>query len=112
MESNRLQKINRLILKELSEIFLLETRKMQGVLISVTQVRVTPDLGIAHAYLSVFPSEKGKELLENINGNIKQIRFDLGKRVGQQLRVVPNLAFYLDDSLDYLENIENLLKDK
>ena len=112
MESNRLQKINRLILKELSEIFLLETRKMQGVLISVTQVRVTPDLGIAHAYLSVFPSEKGKELLENINENIKQIRFDLGKRVGQQLRVVPNLAFYLDDSLDYLENIENLLKDK
>lgn len=111
MESNRLQKINRLILKELSDIFLLETRKMQGVLISVTQVRVTPDLGIAHAYLSFFPSEKGPELLDNINGNIKQIRFDLGKRVGKQLRVVPNLAFYLDDSLDYLDKIDNLLKD-
>lgn len=111
MESNRLQKINRLILKELSEIFLLETKKMQGVLISVTQVRVTPDLGIAHAYLSFFPSGKGPELLDNINGNIKSIRFDLGKRVGQQLRVVPNLVFYLDDSLDYLENIDNLLKD-
>ncbi len=111
MESNRLQKINRLILKELSDIFLLETKKMQGVLISVTQVRVTPDLGIAHAYLSFFPSEKGKELLGNINNNIKQIRFDLGKRVGKQLRVVPNLMFYLDDSLDYLENLDNLLKD-
>ena len=111
MESNRLQKINRLILKELSDIFLLETKKMQGVLISVTHVRVTPDLGIAHAYLSFFPSEKGKELLENINNNIKQIRFDLGKRVGKQLRVVPNLMFYLDDSLDYLENLDNLLKD-
>ena len=111
MESNRLQKINRLILKELSEIFLLETKKMQGVLISVTQVRVTPDLGIAHAYLSFFPSAKGKELFDNINGNIKQIRFELGKRVGKQLRVVPNLVFYLDDSLDYLENIDNLLKD-
>ncbi|NLC49232.1 MAG: ribosome-binding factor A [Bacteroidales bacterium] len=111
MESNRLQKINRLILKELSEIFLLETKKMHGVLISVTQVRVTPDLGIAHAYLSFFPSTKGKELFDNINGNIKQIRFELGKRVGKQLRVVPNLVFYLDDSLDYLENIDNLLKD-
>ena len=111
MESNRLEKINRLVLKELSDIFLLETKKMRGVLISVTQVRVTPDLGIAHAYLSFFPSEKANELLENINSNIKSIRFDLGKRVGQQLRVIPNLAFHLDDSLDYLENIDNLLKD-
>jgi ribosome-binding factor A len=111
MESNRLQKINRLILKELSEMFLLEARKMHGVLISVTQVRVTPDLGVAHAYLSFFPTEKAKELLGNINDNVKQIRFELGKRVGQQLRVVPNLTFYLDDSLDYLENIDNLLKD-
>lgn len=111
MESNRQQKINRLILKELSEIFLFETKKMNGVLISVTQVRITPDLGIAHAHLSFFPSEKANELLTNINNNIKQIRYDLGKRVGQQLRVVPNLAFYLDDSLDYLDNIDNLLKD-
>ena len=111
MESNRLEKINRLVLKELSDIFLLETKKMRGVLISVTQVRVTPDLGIAHAYLSFFPSEKADELLDNINSNIKSIRFDLGKRVGQQLRVIPNLAFHLDDSLDYLDNIDNLLKD-
>ena len=111
MESNRLEKINRLVLKELSDIFLLETKKMRGVLISVTQVRVTPDLGIAHAYLSFFPSDKADELLENINSNIKSIRFDLGKRVGQQLRVIPNLAFHLDDSLDYLANIDNLLKD-
>ncbi|NLA61900.1 MAG: ribosome-binding factor A [Bacteroidales bacterium] len=111
MESNRLEKINRLVLKELSDIFLLETKKMRGVLISVTQVRVTPDLGIAHAYLSFFPSDKADELLENINSNIKSIRFDLGKRVGQQLRVIPNLAFHLDDSLDYLDNIDNLLKD-
>lgn len=111
MKSNRLEKINRLILKELSEIFLLETKKMRGVLISVTQVRVTPDLGMAHAYLSFFPSEKGEELLENINNNIKSVRFNLGKRVGQQLRVVPNLTFHLDNSLDYLDNIDNLLKD-
>ena len=111
MKSNRIEKINRLILKELSEIFLLETKKMRGVLISVTQVRVTPDLGMAHAYLSFFPSEKGEELLENINNNIKSVRFNLGKRVGQQLRIVPDLTFHLDNSLDYLDNIDNLLKD-
>lgn len=110
MESNRLQKVNRLILKELSGIFLLETKKMPGVLISVTEVRVTPDLGVAHAYLSFFPSEKADELLVNINDNIKRLRFELGKRIGKQLRVVPNLVFYLDDTLDYMDNIDNLLK--
>lgn len=112
MESNRQQKINRLILKELSEIFLLETKKMPGVLISVTQVNITPDLSLAHAHLSFFPSEKGNELIENINENIKSIRFELGKRVGQQLRIVPNLSFHLDNSLDYLDNIDKLLGKK
>lgn len=110
MESNRQQKINRLIQKELSEIFLTETKKMRGVLVSVTRVRVTPDLGLAYAYLSIFPSSMGKELIENITSNVKTIRFDLGKKVGKQLRIVPDLQFYLDDSLDYIENIDNLLK--
>lgn len=111
MESNRQQKVNRLIQKELSEIFLLETKKMHGILISVTNVRVSPDLGMAHAYLSIFPSEKGDELLRNINENIKSVRYELGKRVGKQLRVVPELMFHLDDSLDYIENIDKLLKE-
>ncbi len=110
METNRQQKINRLIQKELSEIFLLETKKMRGVLISVTNVRVTPDLSIAYAYLSIFPSDKGKELLDNIKENVKSVRYELGKRVGKQLRIVPDLQFYIDDSLDYIENIDNLLK--
>jgi ribosome-binding factor A len=109
MESNRQLKVNRLIQKELSEIFLLETKKMQGVLISVTNVRTSPDLGLAHAYLSVFPSERGAELLQNIKENTKAVRFELGKRVGKQLRVVPDLVFHLDDSLDYIENIDKLL---
>lgn len=109
MESNRQQKINRLIQKELSEMFLLETKKMQGTLISVTAVRVSPDLGIAHAYLSIFPSEKGNELLQNINENIKELRYNLGKRVGKQLRVIPELSFHMDDSLDYIDNIDRLL---
>jgi ribosome-binding factor A len=112
MESNRQQKINRLIQKELSEIFLLETKKMHGVFISVTNVRVSPDLGIAHAYLSVFPSERADDLIRNINENVKSVRYDLGKRVGKQLRVVPELTFHVDDSLDYIENIDRLLKDQ
>ena len=109
MESNRQQKINRLIQKELSEIFLLETKKMQGVLISVTNVRVSPDLGLAHTYLSIFPSGRADELIKNINENVKSVRYDLGKRVGKQLRVVPDLNFHLDDSLDYIDNIDRLL---
>lgn len=109
MESKRLQKIERLIQKDLGDIFLLETKKMQGVMISVTRVRVSPDLGLAKGYLSVFPSERGQEIVENINNNIKSIRWDLGERVGKQLRRVPELVFYLDDSLDYLENIDKLL---
>ena len=111
MDSNRQQKVNRLIQKELSEIFLLETKKMQGVFISVTTVRVSPDLGLAHAYLSIFPSEKAEELVKNINGNVKSVRYELGKRVGRQLRVVPELTFHVDDSLDYIEHIDRLLKD-
>lgn len=110
METNRQLKINRLIQKELSEIFLLETKKMRGVLISVTNVRVTPDLSVAYTYLSVFPSDKGSEIIENIKENVKSVRYELGKRVGKQLRIVPDLQFYIDDSLDYIENIDNLLK--
>ncbi|NLI99706.1 MAG: 30S ribosome-binding factor RbfA [Bacteroidales bacterium] len=112
MESNRQQKINRLIQKELGEMFLLEAKKMQGVLISVSAVRVTPDLGIAHAYLSVFPSEKAGELVNNINDNVKTLRYNLGKRMRNQLRVIPELRFHVDDSLDYIDNIDLLLKDQ
>lgn len=112
MESNRQQKINRLIQKELGDIFLLEAKKMQGVLISVTAVRVTPDLGIAHAYLSVFPSDKAGELVENINDNAKSVRYDLGKRMRNQLRIIPELRFHVDDSLDYIDNIDRLLNDQ
>lgn len=109
METTRQQKINRLIQKELGEIFLLQTKQMRGVLVSVSGVRVSPDLGLAKAYLSIFPSEKGKALLVNIKANAKAIRFDLGQRLGKQLRIVPELAFFIDDSLDYIENIDRLL---
>jgi len=110
MENKRLQMINRLLQKELGEIFLLQTKAMQGVLISVSEVRVSADLSIAKAYLSIFPSEKGKELIKAITENTKSIRFELGQRVRLQLRKIPELQFFLDESIDYLENIDKLLK--
>ncbi len=83
---------------------------MHGVMVSVTKVRISPDLSICTAYLSVFPSEKGEEILKNITANEKTIRYDLGKKVRNQLRIIPELRFFLDDSLDYLERIDELLK--
>ena len=83
---------------------------MHGVMVSVTRTRVSPDLSICTAYLSVFPSEKGEELLKNIESNTKTIRYELGTRVHNQLRSIPELRFFIDDSLDYIERIDELLK--
>lgn len=109
METTRQQKIARLLQKELSEIFRVETAKVGNVIVSVSAVRVSPDLSIARAYLSIFPSDKGTILLESINKSAKQIRYDLAQRVRYQLRKTPELFFHLDDSLDYIEHIDNLL---
>ena len=110
METTRKNKISRLIQKELSEIFLLQTKAMNGVLVSVSVVRISPDMSVARVYLSIFPSEKSKEIVENINNNTKSIRFELGTRVRHQLRIIPELKFFVDDSLDYIEKIDQLLK--
>lgn len=110
METTRQNKIARLLQKELSDIFLLQTKAMKGTLISVSVVRISPDLSIARVYLSVFPSDKGEEIINNINENTKSIRYELGTRVRHQLRIIPELKFFLDDSLDYLEKIDSLLK--
>jgi ribosome-binding factor A len=109
MESTRQAKIARLLQKELSEIFRLQTAKTHGVIVSVSSVKVSPDLSIARAYLSVFPSAKAQELIESINHNARTIRYELAQRVRFQLRKTPELSFYLDDSLDYIQNIDNLL---
>ena len=109
METTRQNKISRLLQKELSEIFLLQTKAMPGVLVSVS-VRISPDMSIARVYLSIFPSEKSEEMVKNINNNMKSIRFELGTRVRHQLRIIPELKFFVDDSLDYIEKIDALLK--
>ena len=110
MQETRQNRISRLLQKELASIFQTQTRMMHGVLVSVTRVKVSPDLSICTSYLSIFPSEKGDELLKNINANEKTIRYDLGQRVHNQLRIIPELRFFIDDSLDYLERIDELLK--
>lgn len=111
METTRQNKIARLIQKELGEIFLLQTKAMSGVLVSVSVVRISPDMSVARAYLSVFPSERSQEIVKNINDNMKSIRFELGTRVRHQLRIIPELKFFVDDSLDYIDNIDKLLKE-
>ena len=110
MQETRQNRISRLLQKELSLIFQSQTRAMRGVMVSVTRVKISPDLSICTAYLSVFPSEKGAEILKNINANEKSIRCDLGTRVRNQLRIIPELRFFIDDSLDYIEHIDELLK--
>lgn len=110
MDNKRLSKIERLIQKELGEIFRKDTQSMPGVLVSVTNVRVSPDLSIARIYLSIFPTEKSADILANIKRTTKTIRYDLGQQVRTQLRKIPDLTFFVDDSLDYLENIDRLLQ--
>ena len=85
---------------------------MHGVMVSVTRCRVSPDLSICTAYLSIFPSEKGTDMIKNINANERTIRYELGTRVRNQLRIIPELRFFIDDSLDYIERIDELLGKK
>lgn len=110
METTRQQRICRLIQKELSDIFQRQTQQMHGVLVSVSTVRISPDLSVCRAYLSVFPSERAEEILNNINENTRSIRFELGSRVRHQLRIIPELKFFRDDSLDYIDHIDELLR--
>lgn len=81
-------------------------------LVSVSAVRISPDMSIARVYLSVFPSERSQEIVKNINDNMKSIRYELGTRVRHQLRIIPELKFFVDDSLDYAERIDELLKSR
>ena len=109
METTRQNKIARLIQKDLSNIFQAQTRQTRNLLVSVSVVRVSPDLSVAKAYLSVFPSERAQEVLQNIKDHASEVRLELGKLERHQLRIIPELKFFLDDSLDYVEHIDELL---
>lgn len=112
MQETRQNKIARLLQKELSIIFQQQTRMTRGIMVSVTRTRVSPDLSICTAYLSIFPSDKAEDILANIKSSEKTIRYELGTRTRHQLRIIPELRFFVDDSLDYIEHINELLKEE
>ena len=112
MDSQRQKKVSTLIKKEIGKIIdsTLRSRLFKGVLVSVTKVKTTPDLSKSKIYLSIFPSKKTKELLNFLIKNkfvIKQKFIDLARG---QLRIMPEIEFLIDNSLDYIESIENLIK--
>jgi ribosome-binding factor A len=110
METIRQQKVARLLQKELGEMFTKNEISIQaGIMISITQVRMSPDLGIAKVYVSLFPADDKSEAIENLRKQASEVRFILGKKVRKQLRHIPTLNFYLDDSFDYAEQIDELL---
>lgn len=110
--STRQNKVSKQIQKDIAEILQQHVQGFAaGKMLTVTSVRITPDLSLARIYISVFPSEKGSDYVGILNSNINMYRNELSKRLRHQLRIMPELVFYLDDSLDYLENIDKLLKD-
>jgi len=112
METQRQRKIGGVIQKDIVDILqkAVIDGGLKGTLISVSKVAVTTDLSIAKVYISIFPNEQAQELLEGIKSNQPLIKHELSQRTRNQLRRVPELLFYLDDSLDYIEKIEKSLK--
>ena len=112
MESKRQQRINKLLQKDLGEIFQLEMGHVtKGAMVTVTKVSVSPDLKSLKVYLSLFAVKNREILMKQIQRRSSEIRGKLGKRIRHQLRAVPELHFYEDDSLDYIDNIEELLNE-
>jgi ribosome-binding factor A len=111
MSSLRQKKINNLIKQELSQIFREETHGVcLGAMVSVTVAKISPDMTYCKVYLSIFGSQNNKEVYENIVKHTSHIRGILGKRLGKSLRRIPELDFKIDDSLDYANKIDELLK--
>lgn len=112
MESTRQQKVSRLLQKEMGEYLQQNSRELlPGKMITVTVVRVSPDLGVAKVYLSIFPIGESENPIEAIQAHSGKIRKDIGQKIRNQLRAIPEFIYYLDDSLDYIDNIDNLLND-
>lgn len=110
MESTRVEKIERLIQKDLSGIFLQYARSLRGTLISVSEVRVSPDLSVAHVYLSIFPQDREKSAMLQIEKDKGKIRGAMGNLERHQLRIIPEIRFHLDETLDKMEHIDALLR--
>ncbi len=112
MDTIRQNKVSRLIQRDLSALFQQECKEyIAGAMVSVTTVRVSPDLSYAKIYLSIFPSERAGMVMGNLEEKNRSVRFQLGKKVGKQMRIIPELRFFVDDSLDYIDKIDGLLKE-
>lgn len=113
-ESQRQKKIGSVLQRDLVEVLQGAATHggLRGILISVSKVKVTVDLSVAKVYLSIFPNDKSKELLEGIKSNTPLIRHELAQRTKNQLRRMPNLEFFVDDSLEYIDQIDKSLKGK
>ena len=112
MTTTRQHKVSRLLQKELAEYFQKKGSELTGgKMVTVTIVRISPDLGVAKAYLSIFPGQDQSEALKAISERALGIRRELGNRLKNQLKHIPEFVFYLDDSLDYIDRIENLIND-
>jgi len=112
MENTRLDRVSKLLQKDLGEIIQIDLKHVtKGAMVTVTKVKVSPDLSLAKVYLSLFATPDKEVLMADIKRHSSEIRGKLGSRIRNQLRIVPNLQFYDDDSLDYIENIENLLNE-
>ena len=109
MESTRQHKIARLIQKDISDILLRYARTLHSTLISVSEVRVSPDLTMAHIYLSIFPQDKVQSTMQLIEENTHKFRGELGALERHQLRVIPEIKFHLDETIDRMERIDELL---
>lgn len=112
MESNRQKKIAGILQQDLAEVLQAElnTGGVKGIIISVSKVKVTTDLSIAKAYLSIFPNDKAKVLIEEIRSKTSFIKHELAQRTKHQLRRMPQLEFFIDDSLEYMDRIDRSLK--
>ena len=112
MESVRQQKVSRLLQKELSTLFQSQFSHLgQGSMVSITVVRITPDLSFARVYVSIFPANEPKAVVDGINNNLSEITHALYQRIRNQFRKMPEIRFYHDDSLDYAARIDEILSD-
>lgn len=110
-QSTRQSKVSRQLQRDLAEILREKTNSLfEGAMVTVTTVRISPDLSVAKVYISIFPSSKKEHVYKTIQENSRPIRGELGRRVSKQLRIVPELIFLIDDSLDYVDKIDQLLK--
>lgn len=109
MQTTRQHKIARLIQKDLSDIFLRYARALSGTLISVSEVRISPDLAVAHVYLSIFPQDKVADTLDRIAADAGKIRGEMGTLERHQLRIIPELHFHLDETIERMDRIDHLL---